>query len=77
MNLSDIFEYMSSEESNRLFIQLCSKTHQGGYLAYWNLFCDRHSPVTNTKAKLLANVSDELQKIDRVFFFQFYLLKVE
>lgn len=76
MNLSDIFEYMSSEDSDILFTNICSKIVPGGYLAYWNLFRDCQNPASNCKAALQVDFSKELQKIDRVFFFKFHVLKI-
>lgn len=71
MNLSDVFEYMSPEESDFTFTSLCNNIIPGGYLAYWNLF-NNHYPPARTE---LTDISHELQKIDRVFFFKFFLFK--
>ena len=65
---------MSPEESDFTFTSLCNKIVPGGYIAYWNLYLNRYPPV-NLRTKL-ADISHELQKIDRVFFFNFFLFKI-
>lgn len=74
MNLSDVFEYMSPEDSDFTFTSLCDKIIPGGYLAYWNLFTNRYPPANNSRT--LTDISHELRKIDRGFFFKFCLFKV-
>lgn len=76
MNLSDMFEYMSPQDSDILFPELCGKILPGGVLAYWNLFRDCQYPETDSKAKVQKDVSSELQTIDRVFFYKFCVLKI-
>lgn len=43
-NLSDVFEYMSSDEAGRLLELVASRTRPGGRVAYWNLFVARSAP---------------------------------
>ena len=43
-NLSDVFEYMSEELSERVLAALASRLRPGGRLAYWNLFVPRSRP---------------------------------
>lgn len=76
MNLSDIFEYISPENCDILFTRLSSRIVPGGSLAYWNFYRDCQNPENNRRATLQVNFSEELQKIDRVFFFKFHLLKI-
>lgn len=75
MNLSDIFEYMSTEESDLLFTKLFTKTFPGGYLAYWNLFRDCNPPTSDCRATLVE-LADKLQKSSRMFCFKFRLVSV-
>ena len=74
MNLSDVFEYMSPEDSDYLFTTLGRRLYCGGYLVYWNLFCNHHPPSQNCGVKLLVDITNELQQIDRVFFFEVNVL---
>ncbi len=75
MNLSDIFEYMSPEDSDVLFSLLSFRTFDGGRLAYWNLFTQRYPPTDNCKLKFLEHLSWQLRKLDRVFFYDFCVLQ--
>lgn len=76
MNLSDMFEYMSTDKSDHLFSSLSKKLVKDGRLVYWNLFANRFPPP-NCTAKLLEDFSQELQKIDRVFFYsKFCVLQI-
>ena len=70
-NLSDIFEYLSAEASERLLRLVASRMRPGGRIAYWNLL------VPRARAESLANVlaprSREAQELwleDRVFFYR-------
>jgi S-adenosylmethionine-diacylglycerol 3-amino-3-carboxypropyl transferase len=40
-NLSDIFEYMSEENTHRLLVRLVAHGRKGGRLAYWNMLAPR------------------------------------
>lgn len=75
MNLSDVFEYLSPEDSDILFSLLSSRSFPGGYLAYWNLYTNRYPPVTTCRFKLMEALSEQLRKIDRVFFYEFCVLQ--
>ena len=69
-NLSDLFEYMSSEASEAVFAALADKMAVGGRLAYWNLFTPRHpSPALQPKLTHLKQLSADLHKTDRVFYY--------
>ena len=67
---------MSPEDSDILFSQLSSRTLNGGYLAYWNLFTNCYPPTDNCRFKLLESFSQQLHKMDRVFFFNFCVLQI-
>ena len=43
-NLSDLFEYLSDEETEGLLRRMASKMRPGGRLAYWNMLVDRKRP---------------------------------
>ncbi len=67
-NLSDIFEYMSIEHSEKLFNLLNQKLSPGGRIGYWTLLVDRKTK----QLKKLQPLSDELAKQDRLFFYSSY-----
>lgn len=64
---------MSSTDSRDLFSLMSQKISSGGRLAYWNLYNDRFPDTDNSRLTILEDTSQELQKIDRVFFFKFYV----
>lgn len=68
-NLSDIFEYMSKNDSDLLMQQIASQMNPGSRIAYWNLYVDRNSEVVN-KLKRMDQLSQNLKTIDRVWFYK-------
>ena len=76
MNLSDIFEYMSDENSAALMTMLITKMPPGGRIAFWNLYNDRLPPKDNPNILFLQDLSQELHKEDRVLFYKaFYIIQ--
>lgn len=70
MNLSDIFEYMSPEQTEILFEKLADNLPVGGRLVYWTLLVDRKAPAFFQKVKNLN------LPIDRLWFYdQFFALE--
>lgn len=64
-NLSDIFEYMSQESSDKLFESLAAICKPNGRLAFWNLYLDRR-PTPEGKPpcfQRLAALSEKLSPI--------------
>ncbi len=43
-NLSDVFEYMSEQQTEALYTALLGVARPGARFAYWNLFVDRERP---------------------------------
>ena len=76
MNLSDIFEYMSQEDSYSLLSRLIKQMSIGGRIVYWNLFNDRFPSSSQKNILLLHDLSQQLQNIDRVCFYEVYVLQV-
>lgn len=77
-NLSDIFEYMSTEASDRLFELFARAMRSGGRIAYWNLLVERH-PSKNLDDRLdsLAEQAQGLWLKDRAWFYRsFELIEV-
>ncbi len=67
-NLSDIFEYMPTEHSEKLFNLLNQKLSKGGRIGYWTLLVDRQTK----QMKKLETLSSDLAKQDRLFFYSSY-----
>ena len=70
-NLSDILEYMSSDEAGLLLQTLGERMRVGGRIAYWNLLVDRSSQ--QHRVPRLRHLHDESRRLhdrDRIFFYQ-------
>jgi S-adenosylmethionine-diacylglycerol 3-amino-3-carboxypropyl transferase len=68
--LSDVFEYMSTEESEGVFAALAEAMPNGGRLAYWNLFVPRESPESlRDRIRPLPRLSRALWRRDRAWFY--------
>ena len=68
--LSDVFEYMSPAETERLFAALADAMPGGGRLAYWNLFVPRQCPPSQRdRIRPLPRLSDALWRRDRAWFY--------
>lgn len=76
--LSDVFEYMSPEATERLFAALAAAMPAGGRLAYWNLFVPRESPASlRDRIRPLPRLSRALWRRDRAWFYSaFYVDEV-
>ncbi len=73
VNLSDLFEYLSQEESNQLFALLHAKLREKGRIAYWNLLVPRQSEGCGFVYH--KELSDALWKSDRCFFYSRFLVE--
>jgi S-adenosylmethionine-diacylglycerol 3-amino-3-carboxypropyl transferase len=70
-NLSDVFEYMSGEASERLLRLVASRMRPGGRIAYWNLLVPRARPESlSTVLAPRGREAQELWAEDRVFFYR-------
>lgn len=75
-NLSDIFEYMSPENYERLLERLLAVARPGARLAYWNMLAPRRRP--ERLAPVLAprqRFADELFAQDKAFFYSAFVLE--
>jgi S-adenosylmethionine-diacylglycerol 3-amino-3-carboxypropyl transferase len=75
-NLSDIFEYMSEENYQRLLERICRAGRAGGRLAYWNMLAPRRRPAAMTN--LLRPLDDLAQQLflqDKAFFYSAFVLE--
>jgi len=69
-NLSDIFEYMSEEETAVHARNIADHLNPGGRVVYWNLMVERN--LANFKGELgkLENLEQELAETDKGFFYK-------
>lgn len=75
-NLSDIFEYMSPDNTARLLEKLADASEPGARLAYWNMLAPRSRP--ESLARRLVPRSEEAERLfarDRAFFYSRFVLE--
>ena len=75
-NLSDIFEYMSEENTAALLTKIHSASNPGALLAYWNMLAPRSRP--ESLAHLLkphSTEADSLFQQDRAFFYSRFVIE--
>lgn len=69
-NLSDIFEYMSTENTNALLRLIVSASAPEARIAYWNLFAPRSRPDSMANClKSMEELSQNLFARDQAFFY--------
>jgi S-adenosylmethionine-diacylglycerol 3-amino-3-carboxypropyl transferase len=69
-NLSDVFEYVSTENHHQLLEQLVRAGRKGARLAYWNTLADRHRPeFMADRLRALPDLSRTLHARDKAFFY--------
>lgn len=73
-NLSDIFEYMSEENSKILLERILAASNPGARLAYWNMLAPRSRPESMA-SQLRTCESDSLHALDRAFFYSRYVVE--
>ena len=75
-NLSDIFEYMSPENSAKLLGRLAEASRPGGRLVYWNMLAPRARPeALAQRLRPREDIAGPLFQQDRAFFYS--ALRVE
>lgn len=75
-NLSDIFEYMSEDNHQRLLERLVRAGRSGGRLAYWNMLAPRSRP--ESMAGVLRSLELEARQLfqqDKAFFYSAFVLE--
>ena len=76
VGLSNIFEYLSPEESELLMDQLAERLRPGGRFAYWNLLVERRSnPRLHDRLRPLDEQADALHRCDRSFLYNAFRLE--
>ncbi len=74
-NLSNIFEYMSSENTAVLLGQLLDSMRPGGRIAYWNMMVPRRgAALLPHRLRPLAALSRELFLRDKTFFYRDFVV---
>ena len=69
-NLSDIFEYMSVQESEALLTAMADRSSEGARLAYWNMLVPRSRPDSLAhRLRSHEGEADSLLARDRAFFY--------
>lgn len=75
-NLSDIFEYMSKENTTQLLQTICKASHPKARLAYWNMLALRSRPESMaSKLKPLEEFSEQLFLEDKAFFYSKFVIE--
>lgn len=75
-NLSDIFEYMSSEQYTNTLEQIAEVGRPGGRLAYWNLLVPRNCPPALAgRLTSLGERARQLQRTDKACFYSAFILE--
>jgi S-adenosylmethionine-diacylglycerol 3-amino-3-carboxypropyl transferase len=75
-NLSDIFEYMSEENTRLLLEKLAAAGRSGGRLAYWNMLVPRSRPEALAgRLRPLTELADRLHGQDKAFFYRRFVVE--
>ena len=75
-NLSDIFEYMSAENTAALLARLAASSAPGGRLAYWNMLAPRRRPESLAgKLRPRDDLAAPLFAQDKAFFYSAFVVE--
>lgn len=75
-NLSDIFEYMSPENTAELLARLAEASPVGGRLAYWNMLAPRRRPESLAhRLRPRDDVALPLFAQDKAFFYRAFIVE--
>lgn len=75
-NLSDIFEYMSEEQTEKLLTAMAQRFRPKGRLAYWNLLVQRSRPESlKDQLTPLSEKAQSLFRTDRVWFYSAFRIE--
>jgi S-adenosylmethionine-diacylglycerol 3-amino-3-carboxypropyl transferase len=76
VNLSDIFEYMSEENTERLLARIADACNPGARLAYWNMLAPRSRPESLAmRLRPLDELARELFAQDKAFFYSRFVIE--
>ena len=75
-NLSDIFEYMSEENTAAILASLADASAPGGRLAYWNMLAPRRRPESLAhRLRPREDVAGPLFARDKAFFYSAFVVE--
>jgi len=75
-NLSDIFEYLSPDESGHLLGRLADHAPPGARLAYWNMLAPRSRPASLAhRIRPLPELAARLHLADKAFFYSAFVVE--
>lgn len=75
-NLSDIFEYMSADNTAALLARLADASRPGGRLAYWNMLAPRSRPESLAqRLRPRGDVAGPLFARDKAFFYSAFVVE--
>ncbi len=75
-NLSDIFEYMSADNTEAILRALIARTNPGARLAYWNMLVPRSRPDSlATQLRPLPELAGALHAKDKAWFYSRFVVE--
>lgn len=75
-NFSDVFEYLSEQDSDAVFDSVARVGTRGGRLAYWNMLVPRHRPERlAARIRPLPELSRRLHRAARTFFYTGFVVE--
>lgn len=75
-NLSDIFEYLSEETTEKLLRAIATHARPGARLAYWNMLAPRQAPASlQDKIYSHPELSKRLFAQDKAFFYSAFVVE--
>ncbi len=76
VNLSDIFEYMSEENTAALLARLVEASRPGGRFAYWNMLAPRRRPASlGQRLQPRDDLAATLFAQDKAFFYSAFVVE--
>ena len=74
-NLSDIFEYMSEEQMEKLVLKMLEKSSPNAKMVYWNMLSEKIASKKIKKLEYKKELSEKLFKKDKAFFYSNFIIE--
>ncbi len=75
-NLSDLFEYLTESQTEKLLKGIADRSNPGARLAYWNMLAPRSRPDSLARRlRPLDSLAADLHDRDRAFFYSRFVLE--
>ncbi len=75
-NLSDVFEYVTQVECDRLLARIAEVGAAGARLAYWNMLAPRHRPERLAdRLRPLTELAERLHQQDKACFYSAFVVE--